>query len=285
MSLMIRFAKASGAGNDFVLINNFDGRYEVEQAQLARDLCAKHTGIGADGLLVLEKSRHADFKMTYYNADGSYGGMCGNGGRCIARFAFLLGIAGDHCRLEALDYIYEAEIRGDTVLLKMKDPADFQSGLVAIPGESTFQCYSVDTGAPHAVVFTDSLEDLDVARVGKALRSHARFHPVGTNANFVRKAGKNRLEIRTYERGVEAETLACGTGSIACAVVASIVHGMTFPIEVVARSGDVLRIHSSKEGERFTNVILEGPARILFFGSVLYDPTSHEILSLTSLSQ
>jgi diaminopimelate epimerase len=285
MSLLIPFAKASGAGNDFVLINNFESRYEVELARLARSLCARHTGIGADGLLVLEKSHKADFKMMYFNADGSYGGMCGNGGRCIALFASLLGIVGDRCRIEALDYVYDAEIRGEGVRLKMKDPVNFRSGLVANAGGNSFQCYAVDTGAPHAVVFTDDLENLDVVHVGRELRSHALFLPDGTNANFVKKVGKNRLEVRTYERGVEAETLACGTGSIASAVVASMVYGMAFPIDIVPRSGEVLRVHSLKDGKKITNVILEGPAAILFSGNVLYDTISEKILAMRSLSK
>jgi diaminopimelate epimerase len=278
----IPFAKLTGAGNDFVLIDNRSGIIRAPNS-LAKRLCDRRFGIGADGLILLEKSRVADYRMKYYNSDGSYGGMCGNGGRCIALFAFLHGIAGDRCRMEALDYVYEAEIRGETVRLKMKDPINFRSGLAANLGENTYQCYSLDTGAPHAVVFTENLEELDVARLGKTLRHHALFLPEGTNVNFVRKAGEDRLEVRTYERGVEAETLACGTGSIASAVVASIVYGMVFPIEIVARSGDVLRVHSIREGEKITNVILEGPAKILFSGNVLYDPISHTILSMTSL--
>ena len=285
MPISISFAKASGAGNDFVVVNNMNGRYSLDQASLARSLCSRHTGIGADGLLVLEPSGKADFRMIYYNADGSHGGMCGNGGRCIALFAMLSGIVGMQCRFEALDYVYEAKINIETVELKMKNPSDFRRGLQVKLGESQYECHRVNTGAPHVIIFVDELESVDVQDLGQRLRNHAFFQPEGTNVNFVKKLGRNTIAIRTYERGVEAETLACGTGSIASAVVASLVHNMEFPIVVQARSGENLRIYANKAGEIITNIVLHGPAKILFTGNVLYDTASGAIVSSTKVNE
>ncbi len=277
----ISFVKASGAGNDFVVIDNYDGHLELDKARLARVLCDRHFGIGADGLLILQHCATAHFQMQYYNADGSHGGMCGNGGRCIARFAYLKGLTPVEMRFQALEHIYEAEIVPEGVRLRMKNPRDYRKGLQADLGGGSFLCHYVDTGSPHAVVFVEHLDSIDVVKIGRALRFHRLFSPEGANINFLERQPGNAISIRTYERGVEAETLACGTGSVASAIVAVLERGLSFPVTVKARSGEDLLVDARQEGSTITNVYLQGSAHILFAGKILYDPASGRIESLS----
>jgi diaminopimelate epimerase len=271
MTIPIRFTKASGAGNDFILVNNVAGEVRADYPRLARAACNRHFGVGGDGLLVLERSARADFAMLYYNADGSYGGMCGNGGRCVARFALLEGIAGSRQRFEALDHVYEAEVGENSVRLHMKDPVDFRTGLVfAASGDGKHGSF-IDTGSPHVVIFEPDPANVDVMKFGRAIRNDPMFLPGGTNVNFVRTGNGSTIEIRTYERGVESETLACGTGSVASALVSSEIHGLTSPVTVSVRSGESLRVHFRKKENSWTEVFLEGSAHMLFNGTILYD--------------
>jgi diaminopimelate epimerase len=280
MPVEITFAKASGAGNDFVVLNNMDGRLTMLKEPLARALCARQSGIGADGLLVLEPSSMANFRMLYFNADGSFGGMCGNGGRCIALAAQLSGITGPRCRFEALDYVYEAEVDNGNVRLAMKNPKDYRGDIVVHDGADQYSCHAIDTGAPHAVVFVDDLEHINVPAVGRSVRNAGPFQPGGTNVNFVRVVSAHAIDLRTYERGVEAETLACGTGSIASAAVAVRTRGLQFPVDVHVWSGATLRVHARRSADSITDVVLEGPAEILFVGSVQYDPSTATIVAM-----
>jgi diaminopimelate epimerase len=277
----ISFVKASGAGNDFVVIDNYDGHLELDQTRLARALCDRHFGIGADGLLILQHCATAHFQMLYYNADGSHGGMCGNGGRCIARFAYLKGLAPARMRFQALEHIYEAEIVSEEVRLKMKDPVNYRKSLQTDLDGGSFLCHFVDTGSPHAVVVVDDLDSIDVVKTGRALRFHRLFSPEGANINFLDPQSGNTIAIRTYERGVETETLACGTGSVASAIVAVLEQGLSFPVTVKARSGEELIVDAQLEGSTITNVYLQGSARILFTGMLVYDSASDKIESLT----
>ncbi|HTR99625.1 MAG TPA: diaminopimelate epimerase, partial [Bacteroidota bacterium] len=186
MTIRLPFTKASGAGNDFVLLNAMSGPPLPDCAPLARAACDRRFGVGGDGLLVIAPSARADFLMLYYNADGSSGGMCGNGGRCIARFAFMEGIAGRHQRFEALGHVYEADVaENGTVRLHMKDPAGLRTGLRLTIGGRALEGTFIDTGAPHLVVFAGDLEGLDVTRTGRELRQDPLFAPGGTNVNFV----------------------------------------------------------------------------------------------------
>lgn len=280
MAIPIRFIKCSGAGNDFVLIDNMDGSLAIAGADLAVALCSRPFGVGADGLLIMEKSRRADFAMRYYNADGSYGGMCGNGGRCIAMFAFRAGYAGPSMRFDALDTLYTAEIAGDTVRLRMKDPTEFKSGLRFRVDGGEVEAAFLDTGSPHLVLFRADLEKVDVPGLGKILRFRPELAPEGANVNFVRWEGPSAISIRTYERGVESETLACGTGSVASAVVSSLLGQCVAPVSVKLRSGESLVVRFEKLDDRVTNVVLEGSAHILFSGNALYDPVSHRLEAL-----
>lgn len=266
----IAFTKASGAGNDFVVVNNFAGDLHVDYAALARAVCDRHFGVGGDGLLVVEKSSRADFAMQYYNADGSSGGMCGNGGRCIARFAQVAGIAGPRQRFEALGHVYDAEIGPTTVTLRMKDPGPLRTGLKVTVAGTTHEASFLDTGAPHVMIFAKDPEQTDVLGIGRGVRHHADFQPEGTNVNFVRRTGPAAIELRTYERGVEAETLACGTGSVASALVAAASFGIGSPINVRVRSGEELTVHFRGAPGAWTDVRLEGSAHLLFSGTLVF---------------
>ena len=266
----IAFAKASGAGNDFVLIDNMNGALQVNASPLAAALCSRGFGVGADGLLMLESSDKADFFMRYFNADGSYGGMCGNGGRCAARYAFLKGIAGRTMRFEALDYIYDAEVDGSSVRLRMKNPSEVSRGTPLEVAAGKFTVDVVNTGSPHAVVFQDGLETLDVEALGRQIRWHAQFSPEGSNVDFIRLRD-HAVDVRTYERGVEGETSACGTGAVASAIVAAREGGLDSPVHVRVRSGEELLVHFVRDEGAFRRIILEGSAHMIFAGHLIYD--------------
>ncbi|MCX6135720.1 MAG: diaminopimelate epimerase [Ignavibacteriales bacterium] len=267
------FAKMTGAGNDFVVIDNRSKRIKAG-AKAAKVLCDRRWGIGADGVLLLEKSRRAGYKMMYYNADGSYGGMCGNGGRCIAWFAFRNKIAARQHEFEALDHVYGAKIGKNEVVLSMKDPRSIRIGDAILFGSGELKVNFVDTGSPHVVVPVESLPekvqlgDVDVLGVGRKLRFDAHFSPTGTNVNFIERAGRNSIKIRTYERGVEDETLACGTGSIASAIVAARLWNIKSPIEVIPKSDMPLRIAFDDKAGLISQVRLAGPAAIVYTGTI-----------------
>jgi diaminopimelate epimerase len=277
MKHWIEFTKASGAGNDFVLVNNWDGTLDVNQFELAAALCSRPFGVGADGLLVLQKSSKAHFQMCYYNADGSYGGMCGNGGRCIARYAYLFDLAPQSMTFEALDHVYSAEVIGERVRLKMKQPTDFRPEVrLEIAGQPTIVQF-INTGSPHVVLMLRDVDSFDVQGWGASIRNNPLFLPEGTNVNFVRIVSPDTIQVRTYERGVEGETLACGTGSVAGAAVAHITKGMNQPVHVRVKSGEELLVYLEGSDGKITDASLEGSAHILFEGRVFYDDTSHSI--------
>jgi diaminopimelate epimerase len=281
--LEIPFAKLTGAGNDFVAVNNIDGGLDLDWAAFARLACERHYGIGADGLLVLGPSLRADFTMHYYNADGSEGGMCGNGGRCCVLFAQLTRPGNEAVTFEALNHLYHATFTPDGIRVIMKDPERIRRGLQIRLTSGKMLCHSINTGSPHVVTFVDDLEGIDVGSVGREVRRHSEFQPEGTNVNFVKFLGSDRIAIRTYERGVEAETLACGTGSIASALITAMEKGASSPVTVQARSGEVLQVGFKSDGTKITSISLEGHARIVFNSSLLYDSTSNHIEARISI--
>lgn len=282
----IDFLKMSGAGNDFVVIDNRRG-IVTEPAPFARVVCDRRKGVGADGLLLLENSKRSDFQMKYYNADGSYGGMCGNGGRCISRFAYLKGIVrSTEITFDALDHIYRAQILKDDVKLTMKNPSGIRSNeMLPLEGLNVISHY-IDTGSPHCVIFMDqnkdilgTLRDLDVYGIGKTIRHHKSFSPMGTNVNFVERLDSNTIRIRTYERGVEAETLACGTGSVASAIMANQIGGVGAPVVVQTESGESLQVDFQNRGMSvYEEVSLFGSAHVSFAGAIRYNPSTHTIV-------
>jgi diaminopimelate epimerase len=270
--MKITFTKMSGAGNDFVVVDNREGAI-TDATGLARKICDRRWGVGADGLLLLERSENADYRMMYYNADGSYGGMCGNGGRCISRYALDRGIASDTQKFEALGHIYHAVVDLNQVILSMLDPKNLKMNIVLPIGASKVKMHFVDTGSPHVVIpvaqFKKRFEALDaipVTEIGRKIRHHKYFQPNGTNVNFIEKRVEGTLRIRTYERGVEAETLACGTGSIAAAIVGSRLWKLRSPIQVVPASGIPLTVGFDVRDKLYSRVTLKGEVKTTFSG-------------------
>lgn len=268
----------SGAGNDFVVIDNRTEEIAVDVPAFARTVCSRHFGVGADGLLVVGKSSLAEFTMHYYNADGSYGGMCGNGGRCIARYVQQKDRLGAKLLFEALGEIFEAEFTESSVILHMSEPKQLKTNILLHSDLDPFNVNFIDTGSPHAVIECSDIESVDLKKIGREFRYHQEFSPEGTNVNFVQWIGGSNLKMRTYERGVETETLACGTGAVASSVIASLHRELESPIDVLVRSGETLRVHFSKVGGEFSRIRLEGSAHFLFTGTLVYDTDSNLLL-------
>ncbi len=278
----------SGAGNDFVVLDNRTGIVS-DPKTFALNVCDRRKGIGADGLLLLESSNKADFLMRYYNSDGSYGGMCGNGGRCISRYAYSKQIVNrPEIRFEALEHVYSASILQDGVRLKMKDPSDFRIGqVIHLPGIH-IRFHFVNSGSPHCIIFLDenkdlasTFEEIDVYDLGKKIRHHSYFFPEGTNVNFVEKKDTNSFFVRTYERGVEAETLACGTGSVAVGLITNQLKRSLSPVTLYVRSGELLTVDFDQTSDgRYRDVSLSGSAHIVFSGIVKYEFSSQSIVDI-----
>lgn len=265
----VAFEKMSGTGNDFIIIDNRAGSIPfAAQAGFAARVCRRMFSVGADGLILLERSATADFRWQFYNADGSVAEMCGNGARCAARFAFRHGIAGRTMSFETLAGTIEAEIVGDDeeVRIRLTTPFDYRFNLAVDLDGEVHEASFVNTGVPHAVIFVDT-NDVPVEKWGKTIRFHELFQPAGTNANFVRLLGLNTILARTYERGVEGETRACGTGAVASALMAAIHKGLVSPIEVQTSGGERLTIHFDLQaGREVQSVYLQGPARSIYSG-------------------
>jgi diaminopimelate epimerase len=262
----MKFFKMSGTGNDFVLLDNRDGSLGAGLDGLVPRLCHRRNGVGADGVLLIERSDQADFRMRYLNADGGEVSFCGNGGRCIAYFAHAIGAAGPAMSFTAGDGPHTAEVVGRRVRLSMRDPQDIRLNFILDLDTRGYAASFADTGVPHVVVPVVDLAGFDVAAIGKRIRDHRMFEPAGTNANFIEIEGRHRLRIRTYERGVEDETLACGTGATAAAVVSALRGLMDSPVECLTRGGETLAVHFDRRDDVVTDVSLEGDVRLLFTG-------------------
>jgi diaminopimelate epimerase len=264
------FVKMSGTGNDFILI---DHRKQViareVMPEFARLVCRRRFSVGADGLIFIEDSDRADFKWLFFNADGSEAEMCGNGARCAARFAYMKGIAPAHLRFETIAGIIEANVADVNVSVLMTPPKGFRQDLELDCDGRPVLLHTVDTGVPHAVVFVDDYDQVDVCRLGSAIRHHPQFKPAGTNVNFVMPLGNGAFKVRTYERGVENETLACGTGAVASALIAAVKGQAESPVEIVTSGGDRLTIiFDLRKGPAATNVFLKGPAHVIYSGEL-----------------
>lgn len=259
MSQKIKFYKYQGAGNDFVLIDNRNGNFDRKNEDLVQKLCDRRFGIGADGLMLLQGNESYDFEMIYYNADGREGTMCGNGGRCIVAFARDLHIIQDKTVFLAVDGEHDAEIHEDQVNLGMIDV-----DTVSRDGEA----YVMNTGSPHFVTKIDNLQQYNVYQAGYNIRNNDTYGEKGINVNFVEKEKEGYL-LRTFERGVEDETLACGTGATAAAMAMAIDENKNGDIKMPIRvMGGQLYISFHKDGEQFSNVYLEGPANFVFEGEI-----------------
>lgn len=268
--MTLNFTKMNGAGNDFVMLDNRDLKLALTKEQIEK-LCDRHRGIGADGLLCVEPATEGgDFKMRYYNADGGEAEMCGNGARCFGRFVNLLHNGSlTKIRFETLAGMISAEFEGDQVRINMSAPHSLKLAQELPVCDKTLTVHSVNTGVPHAVVYVDDLDNVPVREWGAALRYHEAFKPRGTNANFAKVLAPGSIAIRTYERGVEDETLACGTGMVASALIHHELTGAPSPVSVLVKGGDTLRIGFTEAApHEYTDVTLFGPADVVFTGVV-----------------
>jgi diaminopimelate epimerase len=266
------------AGNDFVII---DYRKPVtgigKLPEFSRRICDRKFGAGADGLLLLEKSAGADFRMRIFNSDGSEAEMCGNGSRCFALYAArLMKKKNADLKIQALAGLLRARVRGDQVKVNLTPPKDLKMDIPLTVEGRKLTVNFVNTGVPHAVVFAHGLRALEIVSLGRKIRNHKTFAPKGTNVNFVEITGENLVSVRTYERGVEDETLACGTGSVASALITGYTKYINLSVRprgpvhesygVMTRSGEVLRVYFTIDGGKLSDVWLEGKAAVIYKG-------------------
>ncbi len=265
----VPFVKMTGAGNDFVVFDNRALNRSLSRDQIAR-ICDRHFGIGADGVLAVEPadSADADFRMRYYNADGGEAEMCGNGARCFARFVHPLRRAqAEQVRFTTPAGLITGEYLTDEVRIGMTPPTETKLRQRADFGWGEIEYHFMNTGVPHTVVYVADIEAVDIVGQGRAIRRSDLF-PRGTNVNFVQVGDSGLLVVRTYERGVEDETLACGTGVVASALLSHLVRRLPLPLSLKVRGGDVLTVNARVEGEGFTQVTLAGPATEVFSGEI-----------------
>lgn len=269
--MRIPFHKMHGAANDFILVDDRAGTFPIGDREWIARIAARRTGVGCEGVILIQPSQDCSFRMRFLNPDGGEVEMCGNGARCVARLARELGAAPDRMTIETVAGQLQAEMAGDgLVRLTMTDPRDWRPAATLRVGAETIAYGFVNSGVPHVVVEVADLAAVDVARLGAALRYHEEFRPKGTNANFVQVTGPSALRVRTYERGVEGETLACGTGMVASALVLARAGRISLPATVVPASGDTLQVGASVTDGRWTGVTLTGPAEHVFRGELDY---------------
>lgn len=267
--MVLEFTKMNGAGNDFVLLDNRAGKISLTTEQIIR-LCDRHRGVGADGLMMLVPSRtgKADWAWDFFNSDGSMADMCGNGARCFARFVQKMTGNDKDFTFETAAGIITASFSGERVTVNLTKPKDLRLNASVPLASGNATIHSMNTGVPHAVLFVPDADKAMVMEQGAEIRRHAHFGPRGTNVNFVQVIGKNHIRVRTFERGVEGETLACGTGVSASAMIAARVHGFTSPVKVLVQGGDQLEVSFGDIGGEFVDVKLTGPADIAFSGRI-----------------
>jgi len=273
MGRKIKFTKVVASGNDFIIVESHHAAGLGSLSMFARRACDRKFGAGADGLLVLGKSRKADIRMRIFNADGTEAEMCGNGARCAALF-----VAGYHpvgrllglkkISIETKAGVIASEVRADNVRIKLTRPKGLKFNIPIVINGRNLRVNFIDTGVPHAVVFVSGLDKIDVNGIGRQIRFHKRFSPQGANANFVEVLAGNSIAVRTYERGVEDETLACGTGSVASALISTLSCRLQAAgcVKVNTRGKEVLKVYFNKTGDKCEDVWLEGKARIVYKG-------------------
>lgn len=256
----IPFVKMHGAGNDFVLVDDRDGTFPVEDHRRIAAMATRPGGIGCEGVIIVQSSKTADFRMRFYNPDGTEADLCGNGARCVAAFARDIGaVKGTTMRFETAAGFVDAEIIGEQIVkIAMPPPHDFGRDFVV-------------SGVPHKIIPVDNLSKADVVGEGRRIRLSEAFAPDGTNVDFVTWRAPHRLQIRTYERGVEAETGACGTGAVAAAVVGVADYGLEFPVHVTTVTGYELVVDGSYDGTEFSSITLTGPVKRVFEGVIDWD--------------
>jgi diaminopimelate epimerase len=271
LGMAIQFTKMSGSGNDFIIIDNrVPVMDDARKVDFVRRVCDRKMSIGADGVIFVENSDCADIKWDFYNDDGSSAEMCGNGGRCVARYAVEKKIAPAELTLETLAGIIGAKVDGANVKVKLTAPENLRQDIDVELNGTRFQVDSLNTGVPHAIIYSENVDENNVKEVGNGVRFHEAFAPAGTNVNFVEKVSENALKVRTYERGVEDETLACGTGVVASVLLSSYKNMVQPPVEVETRGGEFLKVdfHAANGGP-VTDVYLEGITRVAFEGTLV----------------
>ena len=263
----INFTKMVASGNDFVIAEIKNQKSKIKNLNtFAKEICDRKFGIGADGLVVLEKSKVADIKMRIFNADGSEAEMCGNGARCMALFV----ASSKRISIETKAGIIDAEVDKDAVKIKLTEPKDLKLDIPIKIGGRSLKVNFINSGVPHAVIFVEGLDKIDVVGIGRQIRFHRKFAPAGTNVNFVEVCANDSIKVRTYERGVEDETLACGTGSVASAIIATgkLANWQTgkHEIKVITQSTEILKVYFTISKRKINNVWLEGKANIVYRG-------------------
>ena len=268
--MKVRFTKMNGAGNDFVLIDNRNGNVRLRAEDIVR-ICHRQRGVGADGLMLLVPSKNgkADWAWDFYNNDGSSAEMCGNGARCFARYIqkTVPGTNGK-TNFETIAGVISATFEGERVRVNLTEPKDLRLNEQVELTVGKTAVHSLNTGVPHAVIFVPDADKAMVQGLGNEVRFHKHFAPRGTNVNFVQVLGPGKIRVRTYERGVEGETLACGTGVTASAIIASKLHGFGSPVTVKVQGGDTLEVSFKEENGVFKEVHLTGPADFCFEGEI-----------------
>jgi diaminopimelate epimerase len=269
LGMVLRFVKMNGAGNDFVLLDNREQKIRLTREQVTR-LCHRQRGVGADGLFLLIPctSGRADWAWEFFNSDGSAADMCGNGARCFARFIQRLTKVNGSVTFETGAGVISAEFHADRVTVTLTAPKELKLNQQLPLAGGTQTVHSLNTGVPHAVVFVPDSDQAMVQELGKEIRWHSHFAPQGANVNFVQVLGPNHIRVRTFERGVEGETLACGTGVTASALVAARVRQFASPIKVQVQGGDTLEVSFQAAHDEFTHVRLNGPAEFVFEGKI-----------------
>ena len=257
--MQILFYKYQGTGNDFIIVDNRQAIISKNDTKLIRHYCDRKFGIGADGFILLENDNSADFKMVYFNADGNESSMCGNGGRCIVAFAKFLNLIGDSCSFTAIDGLHHATITKDIVKLQMQD----------VSGVQAYETHTfLNTGSPHHVQFEANIDDFDIKKVGASIRYEAPYFEEGSNVNFVSKISASQFRVRTYERGVEDETLSCGTGVTAVAIAMHASGETDYDSINLDTEGGPLSVSFKKQKDKYTQVYLKGPAVQVFKGEM-----------------
>lgn len=267
----LHFFKLSGSGNDFIVFDNFNLKASFDYYKaLTPKLCDRHNGIGADGVIVLNEEEGVDFRWDFFNSDGSVAEMCGNGSRCAARlFSILYGK--NSISFLTLAGLIRAQVADNMVKIQLSEPSNIVPDIeLYIEGES-IQGSFVNTGVPHFVIITEDLGNIDVKELGRKIRFHERFRPAGTNVNFVMPIDSSTIKVRTYERGVEDETLACGTGASASAIICGYKKISSSPVKVITSGGEELNIYFSIENEKVVELYLEGRVRLICEGDVFID--------------
>lgn len=263
----ITFTKMVGNGNDFIVVDNRSGALSAEVYSAFARICQRKTSVGADGVLLMEKDPELPFSMRYFNSDGSEAEMCGNGARCIALYAHSKGIAPREMSFSSRAGVHTASVSANWIRLKFTDPGEVRLDVPLVLNAERLVCHFLNSGVPHLVLFVENLPTLKVTEFGRGLRFHPELGPEGANVNFVQVIGDTSIKIRTYERGVEDETLSCGTGAVASAIVSHLKGKVQPPVEVSTQGG-LLRVDFQPLGGQVTEVYLEGEARIAYEGKI-----------------